>query len=89
MALVPPGPVVIVGDETSVAVAAAFAAERPGAVAAIIEAGVLTRYEITRRVAPYVAGMFERRLGESARLAQAAGENPGGWSLRTGVRFWL
>ena len=56
---------------------------------AIIEAGVLTRYEITRRVAPYVAVMFERRLGESARLAQAAGENPGGWSLRTGVRFWL
>lgn len=56
---------------------------------AIIEAGVLTRYEITRRVAPYVAVMVERRLGESARLAQAAGENPGGWSIRTGVRFWL
>jgi copper resistance protein B len=56
---------------------------------AIIETGVLTRYEITRRVAPYVALMFERRLGESARLAQAAGENPGGWSIRTGVRFWL
>jgi copper resistance protein B len=56
---------------------------------AIIEAGVLTRYEITRRVAPYVAVMFERRLGESARLAQAAGENSGGWSIRTGVRFWL
>jgi copper resistance protein B len=56
---------------------------------AIVEAGVLTRYEITRRVAPYVAVMFERRLGESARLAEAAGENPGGWSIRTGVRFWL
>ncbi len=56
---------------------------------AIIEAGVLTRYEITRRVAPYVALMFERRLGESSRLARAAGENPGGWSIRTGVRFWL
>jgi copper resistance protein B len=56
---------------------------------AIIEVGVLTRYEVTRRVAPYVAVMFERRLGESSRLARAAGENPGGWSLRTGVRFWL
>jgi copper resistance protein B len=33
--------------------------------------------------------MFERRLGESSRLARAAGENPGGWSIRTGVRFWL
>ena len=56
---------------------------------AIIEAGILTRYEVTRRVAPYVAVMFERRLGESSRLARAAGENPGGWSIRTGVRFWL
>ena len=56
---------------------------------AIIEAGLYTRYEITRRVAPYLALVFERRLGESSRLARAAGENPGGWSLRTGVRFWL
>lgn len=56
---------------------------------AIIEAGILTRYEVTRRVAPYVAVIFERRLGESSRLARAAGENPGGWSIRTGVRFWL
>lgn len=56
---------------------------------AIVETGLVTRYEITRRVAPYVALMFERRLGESSRLARAAGENPGGWSLRTGVRFWL
>ena len=56
---------------------------------AIVETGILTRYEITRRVAPYVAVMFERRLGESSRLARAAGENPGGWSVRTGVRFWL
>ncbi|WP_353218359.1 copper resistance protein B [Sandarakinorhabdus sp.] len=56
---------------------------------AILEAGILTRYEVTRRIAPYVAVMFERRLGESSRLARAAGENPGGWSVRTGVRFWL
>jgi copper resistance protein B len=56
---------------------------------AIIEAGLYTRYEITRRVAPYLAVVFEHRLGESARLARAAGENPGGWSVRTGVRFWL
>lgn len=56
---------------------------------AIIETGIVTRYEVTRRVAPYVAVMFERRLGESSRLARAAGENPGGWSVRTGVRFWL
>ncbi|MFK7988702.1 MAG: hypothetical protein AB8I08_21965, partial [Sandaracinaceae bacterium] len=34
----PPGPVVLVGDETSVAVAAALEAERPGLVHAVIEA---------------------------------------------------
>ncbi|WP_310497707.1 copper resistance protein B [Sandarakinorhabdus sp.] len=55
----------------------------------IIEAGVMARYEVTRKVAPYVSVMFERRLGGSARLAAAAGENVGGWSLRGGVRFWF
>lgn len=37
-----PGPVVIVGDETSVAVAAAFAVERPGQVHAIIQSDAAT-----------------------------------------------
>lgn len=36
------GPLVIVGDETSVAVAAAFAAERPGQVHAVIQADAAT-----------------------------------------------
>lgn len=35
----PPGPVILVGDETSVAVAASFEAERPGQVHAVFEAG--------------------------------------------------
>lgn len=34
-----PGPVVLVGDETSLAVAAAFEAERPGQVHAVLQAG--------------------------------------------------
>lgn len=56
---------------------------------AIIETGIFTRYELRREFAPYVALVFERRLGESSRLARAAGENPGGWSLRTGARLWF
>jgi copper resistance protein B len=55
----------------------------------IIETGVMTRYEITRRVAPYVGVIYERRLGGSARLAEAAGRNVGGWSVRGGVRLWF
>ena len=56
---------------------------------AIIETGIFARYEVRREFAPYVAVVFERRLGESSRLARVAGENPGGWSLRTGVRVWF
>lgn len=56
---------------------------------AIVETGLFTRYEITRKFAPYVALVFERRVGESARLATEAGEDKGGWSVRGGVRFWF
>jgi copper resistance protein B len=54
-----------------------------------VETGVFARYEIARKFAPYVAAIYERRLGGTARLARAAGEDVGGWSLRTGVRFWF
>lgn len=36
-----PGPVVIVGDETSVAVAASFEVERPGQLIAVFQAGAV------------------------------------------------
>lgn len=55
----------------------------------IIETGVMTRYEITRRFAPYAAVVYEKRLGGSARLAKDAGLATGGWALRGGVRFWF
>jgi copper resistance protein B len=54
----------------------------------VVETGVLARYEINRRVAPYVGLVYESRLGGSARLARAAGEDPGGWSVRGGIRVW-
>lgn len=60
---------------------------RPGF--AIIETGFRTRYDLSRKFAPYVAVVYERRLGGSARLAQAEGENVGGWTVRGGLRVWF
>jgi copper resistance protein B len=54
-----------------------------------IEAGVQARYEITRKFAPYLHLVYDRKLGGTARLAEAAGENPGGWQLRAGLRLWF
>jgi copper resistance protein B len=54
-----------------------------------IEAGVQARYEITRKFAPYLHFVYDRQLGGTARLAEAAGENPGGWQLRAGLRLWF
>jgi copper resistance protein B len=51
-----------------------------------IETGVHARYEITRRFAPYAGLIYERKLGETARIARAAGEGAGGWMLRAGLR---
>jgi NADPH-dependent ferric siderophore reductase len=41
-----PGPVILVGDETSVAVAAAFAAERPGQVRAVFQVGSVDEVKV-------------------------------------------
>jgi len=54
-----------------------------------IETGVQARYEITRKFAPTLAVVYESKLGKTARLARADGEETGGWSVRGGVRFWF
>lgn len=54
-----------------------------------LETGVQARYEFTRKFAPYVAAIYERRFGDTARLVRASGEDVGGWQIRTGVRFWF
>ncbi|MBP2274633.1 copper resistance protein B [Sphingomonas sp. PL20] len=55
----------------------------------VIETGVQTRYEFSRKFAPYVAVVYESKLGGTARLARLDGENAGGWALRTGIRAWF
>jgi copper resistance protein B len=62
---------------------------RVGSGFSTIETGVQARYEINRKFAPTLAVVYESRLGKSARLAQAEGKDPGGWSVRGGVRFWF
>lgn len=52
-----------------------------------LEAGVQARYELSRRVAPTLALVYEGSLGETARLARADGEDPNGWTVRAGLRL--
>lgn len=54
-----------------------------------VETGVSVRYEFSRKFAPYVAAVYDRKLGGTARLARADSESPGGWTLRAGVRAWF
>jgi copper resistance protein B len=54
-----------------------------------IEAGLQLRYEITRKLAPYLDVEYARALGETAALRRAAGEEIGGWAVRAGLRSWF
>lgn len=55
----------------------------------VVQTGIQTRYEFSRKFAPYVSAIYESKLGGTARLARLNGENPGGWSLRAGIRAWF
>lgn len=62
---------------------------RVGAGFSTIETGVQVRYEIKRKIAPYVTVAYDRKLGETARLARADGDDVGGWVVRSGIRLWF
>lgn len=53
------------------------------------ELGLRLRYEIAREFAPYVGVNWERKLGDTADYARAAGERASATSLVMGVRFWF
>lgn len=53
------------------------------------ELGLQLRYEITRKIAPYVDLVWERALGETAGLMRAAGEPVETTTLRIGLRVWF
>ncbi len=54
-----------------------------------VELGLRLRYEIEREFAPYMGVSWERKLGNTARFARAAGEDSGGFSLVFGIRGWF
>ena len=54
-----------------------------------LETGLRLRYELAREFAPYVGVGYEAKLGQTADLARAAGEDPDGLVLLLGLRAWF
>lgn len=54
-----------------------------------IEAGLRLRYEIVPEFAPYIGIEQGWKLGDSARYARLAGEDPSVTSVVMGIRFWF
>ena len=60
-----------------------------GAGATKVEPGLRLRYEIAREFAPYIGIEYEAKLGETADIARAGGEDPDGFKVLLGVRAWF
>lgn len=54
-----------------------------------IELGLRLRYEIAREFAPYVGASWDRKVGDTADYARAAGEDTSTTSFVAGIRFWF
>lgn len=54
-----------------------------------IEPGLRLRYEIVPEFAPYVGIEYEAKLGETAEIARANGEDPDGIKAIIGLRTWF
>ena len=52
-------------------------------------AGIRLRYEITRKIAPYVGLTYERLFGETASIASSEDESTRDWVFLVGLRVWL
>jgi copper resistance protein B len=60
-----------------------------GAGVSDLQLGFRLRYEIHRELAPYVGVAWLRRLGKTADLVQASGQDPSVWQVLAGIRFWF
>lgn len=54
-----------------------------------VEAGLRLRYELRREFAPYIGVTYQRRFGETADFARAAGEARDDVRVVAGVRTWF
>lgn len=80
----------ILQPRLEVELAAQDIAERDiGAGVTKIEPGLRLRYEIVREFAPYIGVEYEAKLGQTADLARAGGEDPDGLKLLIGLRAWF
>ena len=62
---------------------------RIGAGLSNAELGLRLRYEITRKLAPYVGVSYDAKSGQTARYARDDGEDPTTTSFVAGVRIWF
>ena len=54
-----------------------------------MEAGLRLRYEFSRKFAPYVGVVYNRKFGDTASFARAAGKPARETRLVGGVRVWF
>ena len=54
-----------------------------------VDAGLRVRYEISRKVAPYLGMSYKRQFAQTAQYARAAGEPEAQFSVLVGIRSWL
>lgn len=54
-----------------------------------IEMGLQTRYELTRKFAPYLDLNYERMVGATARLATSRGVDNDSFTVRIGLKVWF
>jgi copper resistance protein B len=54
-----------------------------------LDAGLRLRYEITRKLAPYVGVAWERKFGQTANLVRAAGRPADAARLAVGLSAWF
>jgi len=60
-----------------------------GAGLSTIDTGLRVRYEIRRELAPYIGVTWNRKFGQTAELAEAAGKDRGGARFVAGLRLWF
>lgn len=63
--------------------------QRIGSGLSSVELGLRLRYAIQPEFAPYVGVNYERRFGDTARLARASGEDRADTRIVIGVRSWF
>lgn len=54
-----------------------------------VKLGLRLRYEIKRELAPYLSVSWNKKLGDTADLAEAEGEDTGDFRVLAGVTMWF